>query len=36
VPYWGFGADAGVWLSVLMIGVGVGGLYWLFRRNGWL
>ena len=36
LPYWGFGSESGVWQSVLLILFGTIGLYWLFRRNGWL
>jgi len=36
LPYWGFGSEWGVLQSVLLILFGTLGLYWLFRRNGWL
>ena len=36
VPYFGFGAPSGVWLSVALIVVAVLGLYAVFRQRDWL
>jgi len=36
VPYPGYGADWGFWVSTILIVLLSGGLYWAFRRNDWL
>ncbi|MCE1179458.1 MAG: magnesium transporter CorA family protein [Micrococcales bacterium] len=36
LPYWGFSRPWGVWLSVGLIAVVSGVLYWAFRRRDWL
>ncbi|XVX21628.1 magnesium transporter CorA family protein [Actinomycetota bacterium] len=36
VPYWGFSQTSGVWLSVGLIVLVSGVLYWAFRRRDWL
>ena len=36
VPYWGFGQHWGVWQSIILIVLGTGLLYWLFRRKDWV
>lgn len=36
VPYWGFGTEAGVWTSNILI-VGISGLlFWVFKKRDWL
>jgi len=36
VPYFGFGAPAGLWLAAALIAVPVVGLFVVFRRKGWI
>ncbi len=36
VPYPGFGTNGGLWTSLSLLVVGTGGMWLVFRRNGWL
>jgi magnesium transporter len=36
LPYPGFGHTSGFIASSLMIALGSGGLYWVFRRKDWI
>lgn len=36
IPYWGFGQEAGVWTSNILIVVISGGLFWVFKKRDWL